>query len=138
MAMRVAGVDDSGFVPCPFPNTKVDYVVYHGSRSKGVKKFRRPDSGVWFAKLEGWVDDLYTADGAGEVITCWINVENPYYPTEEENDKYYGELQKISEDGLFERLESEGYDAYMQGMESGSIALFKNAQVVNAVTGESL
>ncbi len=112
----------------------VDYLVYHGSRAKGVTKFRRPPEGVWFAETEGWVDDLYTADGNGEVHVCWIDVKNPYTPTEEENDEYYGEMLIIGK--FFEKLKAQGYDAYLQGGESGSIAVFDTVEIVDAVTGE--
>jgi hypothetical protein len=131
-------VGEPGLVPNPFPGSKVGYPVYHGSRSKSVKKFRRPDNGVWFAGRQGWVDDLYTADGKGEVLTCWINVQNPYTPTEEENDWYYGDMDRISEEGFFKKLEEEGYDAYLQGGDSDSIAVFSKAEVVNALTGERM
>src|SRR5271157_1883523 len=90
---RLAGTESNGegveeipkMISNPFPSSKVSYPVYHGSRSKGVKKFRRPDNGLWFAGTEGWVDDLYLGkENQGEVRTCWIDVRNPYTPTEDE------------------------------------------------------
>ena len=120
----------------PFPTSMVSVPVYHGSRSKNVNKLRRPNEGVWFAMTSGWVDDLYTADGKGEVLTCWINVVNPYYPTEDENYEYYGRMNIIGK--FFQKLEKLGFDSYYQGMESESIAVFKNVEIINALTGENL
>lgn len=131
----------SNIIINPFPNSKIDYIVYHGARSKNIDKFRRPLSGVWFAGLQGWVDDLYTADGhggRGEVIPCWINVRNPYAPTEDEFYEYYGEVYgkiKMIED-FFNKLKKDGYDAYLQGGESDSIAVFDSVEIMNASTGK--
>jgi len=152
IAARVAaGTQDGGeeteedgkpeLVPSPFPGSKVPYPVYHGSPSRGLKEFRRPETGVWFAGAEGWVDDLYTGkDGGGEVIPCWVDVRNPYVPDEDEADRYYSYegMQRGVEDGFWKRLVLEGYDAYMQGGESDSIALLGDAGIVNALTGEAL
>ena len=135
IAARVAAAE---LIPNPFGSSKVQYPVYHGSRAKGVEKFRRPDNGLWFAGAEGWVDSLYTSDGAGEVRAFWIDVRNPYEPTDEENDRYYGKMDLIESDGFFRRLEAEGYDAYFQGGESDSIAIFTKTPVVDAVTGKSV
>lgn len=53
-------------------------------------------------------------------------------------DWYYGDMERISEEGFFKRLEEEGYDAYDQDGESESIAVFTKAPVVDAFTGKQL
>lgn len=58
IAARIAGTKE--LIPNPFPNSKIQDPVYHGCRTKNVKKLHRPPHGVWFAGTEGWVDDLYT------------------------------------------------------------------------------
>jgi len=135
--LRIAARIADSPAPNPFPSSKIDHPVYHGSRAKGVKKFRRPDNGLWFAGAEGWVDDLYTGrERQGEVRTFWIDVRNPYTPTDDEVDRYYGNMDLISKDGFFSRLEAEGYDAYLQGGESDSIAVFTRTPVADFTTGE--
>lgn len=124
----------------PFPDSKIQGKVFHGTpaRNRGlIKKFRRPEQGVWFAQTEGWVDIHFTGDDcSGEVIECWVNVKNPYTPTEDEFYEYYGD-DRIKDD-FFKKLKSEGYDAYIQGCESGSISVFDSVEIVNAKTGEAL
>ncbi len=131
-----AEIASEALVPNPFPSSKVSYLVYHGSRARGVTKFRRPPEGVWFAGTKGWVDDLYIGrQQQGEVRTCWIDVRNPYTPTDDEMDEYYGEMSKIGK--FFDSLRAQGYDAYFQGGESDSIAVL-DGDIVDAVTGNHL
>jgi hypothetical protein len=140
-ARLVSANQGKDLVPNPFSGSKIPYPVYHGTPTKGVTKFRRPASGVWFSGEEGWVDDLYTGKKQqGEVLTCWINVKNPYEPTEDEFHEYYSYegMRKAVNDGFFERLQKEGYDAYHQGGESDSIMVFDTVEIVNAKTGEKM
>jgi hypothetical protein len=117
----------------PFPGSKITQEMYHGSDSKGINNFRRPPEGVWFADHPEWCNELYSADGAGEVYACWINVKTPYMPTEEETDRYYGEMGIIGK--FFTKLKKRGYDSYYQGGESGSLAVFDSVEIINAYTG---
>jgi len=131
-------------IPNPFPGSKIPYPVYHGSLGRGITKFRRPPQGVWFAGTEGWAEEHYIGrDNQGEVTTCYVNVKNPYTPTDDELDKYYGatygtpeELKGIQD--FFDGLKSQGYDAYLQDGESDSIAVLDTVEIVNAVTGEKM
>ena len=123
-------------IPNPFPTSKIKQEMYHGSVSKGITKFRRPPEGVWFAEFPEWCEDLYSADGNGEIYACWIDVKNPYIPAQKENNWYYGEMDIIGE--FFTKLKTNGYDAYIQGGESGSIAVFDTAKIVNAYTGKCM
>jgi len=119
-------------IPNPFPNSKINSEMYHGSRSTmPITKFNRPPEGVWFAEFPEWSERYY-----GKVYCCYLNVKNPYYPTDDENDEYYGEMDKIGV--FFNKLQKEGYDAYIQGGESGSVAVFDTVEIVNALTGERL
>jgi len=116
----------------PFPSSVIKQEMYHGG-SRGIKQFRRPAEGVWFADNPEWCKDLYTRDGKGKVYVCWVNVRNPYMPTEEEEDRYYGEMDIIGD--FFNKLRKQGFDSYFQGGESGSIAVFESVEIVNAYTG---
>lgn len=124
---------DQGLTPNPFHNSKITQEMYHGSRSKGISHLNRPNEGIWFAEFPEWCRTHYAGEN-GEVYVCWINVKNPYYPTDDEVDDYYGEMETIGE--FFNKLKKEGYDAYIQGGESGSIAVFESVQIVNALTGK--
>ncbi len=119
----------------PFHNSVIKQEMYHGSNQSGLTKFNRNNAGIWFAEYPEWSQRHY-AGAAGEVYVCWIDVRNPYTPTDDENDQYYGEMDLIPE--LFERLTSQGHDAYIQGGESGSIAVFGQAKIVNALTGQAM
>jgi hypothetical protein len=130
------------YVPNPFPASKIKQPMYHGSSVKGIKKFRRPRQGLWFAETESWAAEHYSTPG-GEIYVCWLNVKNPYTPTEDEIDQYYGatygspeEVEAISK--FFDQLRANGYDAYIQGGESGSTAIFESVEIVNAKTGNRM
>ena len=55
----VTASENEKYVPNPFPSSKIQHPVYHGSHTKGITKFRRPDNGLWFSGVQGWVDDKY-------------------------------------------------------------------------------
>lgn len=139
---RIATRIATQLVDNPFPGSKIQHPVYHGTGSK-FTKFRRPPQGVWFAGTKGWVDDKYgiKADG-GEVIPCYVNVKNPYEPTEDEFYElydFYGNPEKLKKlQDFFAELKSKGFDAYVQGGESESIAVFDTVDIVNAITGDSM
>ena len=124
----------------PFPNSKIQHPVYHGTGGK-FTKFRRPPQGVWFAGTKGWVDDKYTKSADG-VLACYVNVKNPYEPTEDEFYElydFYGNPEKLKKlQDFFAELKSKGFDAYVQGGESESIAVFDTVDIVNAVTGDPM
>lgn len=118
----------------PFPSSKIPHKVYHGSPNQIIVKFNRPANGVWFAENPGWCKDHY-CDTTGLVYVCWIDVRNPYVPTEKENDYFYSEPINII-GPFFSKLARKGYDAYLQGGESGSIAVFSSVKIVDALTGK--
>lgn len=139
MAARISG-SDLELIPNPFPSSKFQKPVFHGTRHP-VRKFTRPESGVWFAGKPGWVDDKYgSAHGDGSVVTCWIDVRNPYEPTLDEFYDYYDYdgMQRGIRDGFWKKLREDGYDAYHQGGDSDSIAVFDTVRIVNAKTGEEM
>jgi len=139
IAMRIAA-RGRGFIENPFPNSVIQNPVYHGTGGK-FTKFRRPPQGVWFAGTQGWVDDKYTHSKNG-VLTCYVDVRNPYEPTDDEFDEYYDfydnpvKLKQVQD--FFADLKAKGFDTYMQGGESDSIAVFDTVDIVNAITGDSM
>jgi hypothetical protein len=124
------------FIPNPFPQSKIKRALYHGSPEGKIEKFHRTDAGVWFAESYTWAKTHYAVGVAGTVYACYVDVRNIYEPTDDENDEYYGEMEKVPE--FFRKLAAEGYDAYNQGGESGSIAVFKTVPIVNAISGKPM
>lgn len=120
-------------IPNPFPQSKITQEMYHGSRTAGLMKFSRPREGLWFAEYPEWCQEHYIP-ACGDLYVCWLDVKNPYIPTEDELDDYYGEMDIIGD--FFDILKEKGYDAYIQGGESGSIAVFDTVKVMNAITGK--
>lgn len=121
----------------PFLNSKITQEMYHGSHTPNITKFNRPPEGVWFAEYPEWCEGLYCPSDDGDYLyACWLNVKNPYYPTEDEALDYYGEMEIIGE--FFDELRKLGYDSYIQGGESGSVAVFETVEIVNALTGKPM
>lgn len=142
IAFRIAKSNE--FIPNPFPSSLYKKPVFHGSFKKWTGKFNRPQQGIWFTEFEDWASDHYTGD-SGMLIPCYVDVRKVYTPTDEEFHKYYGLSMGSSNDPaykdmaeFFKKLESEGYDAYYQGGESESFAVFKRVPIVNAITGQSM
>lgn len=122
-------------IPNPFPSSKITHEVYHGSPNI-ITRFNRPANGVWFAEFPEWCTEHY-CNLQGNVYVCWVNVKNPYTPTEEENDLYYSEPVEVIAP-YFNALQRKGYDAYIQGGESGSLAVFSSVEIINALTGKRM
>ncbi len=118
----------------PFGSSVIQQELYHGSSSSNIEHFNRSDKGIWFSEYGSWSDRHYSNSGSGQVYICYVDVHNPYHPTDEENDKYYGRMDLISE--FFRELADKGYDAYIQGGESGTIAVFQDVDIINKITGE--
>jgi ADP-Ribosyltransferase in polyvalent proteins len=116
----------------PFRSSKLQEPLYHGSHYD-IEHFYRTHAGIWFADYPKWARDHYAGDN-GFVYECFVDVRNPYFPTEKEIDAYYGKMDLVP--GFFEKLENAGYDAYMQGGESGSIAVFRTVPILNIQTGK--
>jgi hypothetical protein len=128
-------IDESeGFITNPFPASKFKDVMYHGSNVEGITTFKRSAAGLWFSDLPTWGKRIYGADAI--IYPCYIDVHNPYYPSDEEIDEYYGEMDKLPP--FFNELQKQGYDAYFQGGESGAVAVFAGAKIVNARTGDPM
>jgi hypothetical protein len=132
---QIIGEDSEQFVPNPFSGSKVKSVMYHGSNTKNITKFKIPDAGLWFSDSPTWGEKIY-GDNLAETYACYLDVHNIYYPTEDEIEEYYGEMEKIP--GFFRELRAKGYDAYFQGGESGSLAVFPGVRIVDARTGKAL
>lgn len=122
-------------MPNPFPGSKIKHLLYHASPNSGITKFRRDFNGVWFSDLPTWGSRLFGGN-AHATYACYVDVKNPYHPTEDEVDEYYGEMKKIP--AFFKSLSDQGFDAYLQGGESGSIAVFPNVKIADAKTGKLL
>jgi len=127
--------EEQDFLPNPFPGSKVKDVLYHGSNTPGIKEFRIPSEGLWFSDLPTWGTRVY-GSGLAETYACYVDIRAIYHPTEDELDEYYGAMDIIGP--FFSKLAGQGYDAYFQGGESGSIAVFPGTKIVNARTGEPM
>jgi hypothetical protein len=111
-------------------------MTFHGSSVVKIEKFCRIDAGIWFAESYTRAKNHYAVGAEGKGYACYVDARNIYTPTDEENDEYYGEMEKVPE--FFRKLAAERYDAYNQDGESGSIAVFKTFSIVNAIFGNPM
>jgi hypothetical protein len=121
----------------PFSTSLIQSEMYHGNSIKNITKFKSLKEGLWFTQYPEWCRHFYLNDmlDFGQIYICWINVQNPYYPNSEELDEYYNnkDIHKF-----FTKLKKKGYDSYYQGGESGTIAIFKNVKIIDALTGTKM
>jgi hypothetical protein len=125
-------------IPCPFPNSKIPDILYHGTNVK-FDKFLRPVHGI-FASPHPDYAGVYSVD---HLIAFYANSKNLItlnYRNVDDNDiidiiydRNYIELGKIVKNWI-----QQGYDACYYGGEGESYLLFGNIQIVNAYTGKEM
>lgn len=141
ISKRIASVE---FLPNPFPVSKFKDPVFHGSAGPLFKKFVRPPQGVWFSVEKDYAEDFYSKND--RVIAAYVDVRNPYIPTDQEIRTYFGPSSGTLGDpaykdisSFFRKLQRKGYDGYLQETgDSVSIAVLGTTPIINAITGESM
>lgn len=126
-------------IPCPFPNSLVKEVLYHGSNSPNeFKTFNRPAHGIYVTPLYSWAKEHYIGrDGKGIVIPVYANVKKMYKPTAEEVDLFYDvDYPNISI--LLSKLAAKGFNCCKFGGESDSMVLFGKIEIANAIDGRMM
>lgn len=128
-------LEGSEFVPNPFPNSIVQYPLYHGTNIE-FNKFLRPAHGIYVSPSRTWANDIYGQ--GGYVVALYANIKRMYRPTDDsEIDPFYDrEYEKVAE--LLREWSSQGYNACMFGGESESMVLFNGVELVNAKTGNPM
>lgn len=118
-----------GLVKSPFTKSKLAWDMYHVSPVAGIDRFNRVPC-VWVAEYPDYYLRVFGENS--EVYPCYVESVNPYYPTEEECELLYAD--DAAHVSFFAALIEQGYDSFVQGMESGSVAVFPNARIVDART----
>jgi hypothetical protein len=70
-----------------------------------------------------------------QLYACWLDVRNPYIPTEKEARLLWGRSYEILQPFL-NNLKKKGYDSYLQGEGHGDITVFDSVRILNAETGK--
>lgn len=122
----------SKFIVNPFPNSKVQEVMYHGTPAK-FDTFNRASHGIYVTPVRSWAEEHYGSN----IIPLWVNVTKIYKPTEDEVDLFYDrEYARIAV--LLNSLAMQGYDYLRFGGESDAAVLFNNVKIVNAISGKPM
>jgi hypothetical protein len=117
---------------CPFPESKIQSVMFRGDLL-GLTQFKRLSTGIWFASSERYAESTYANKKGKGVYSCWLDLRNPYVPSEEEEDDYYAAQDPEILDPYLTKIKAAGYDAWVQMQ---NITVFDSVKIMNAETGE--
>jgi len=127
------------YIPCPFVNSKVKDVLYHGTYNM-FDRFNRPSQGIYVTPVKSWAREYY----GDNIIPIYANVTKIYKPdykdpvsNNQEIDPFYERDYDLVSANL-ERWASQGYNCCLFGGESDSMVLFNNIQIVHAITGKRM
>lgn len=115
----------------PFPESKIQALMFRLDKANRVT-FPRLASGVWFCTAHKGGTGVANKD---QLYACWLDVRNPYIPTEKEARLLWGRSYEILQPFL-NNLKKKGYDSYLQGEGHGDITVFDSVQILNAETGK--
>lgn len=109
-------------------------VFYHGSSNDfdtfDKSKFGTATDAGWLGEGFYFYTDKYEASHYGKVGEYFLKIENPYYATDEDNERL-AELNDVNASKLFsEELKNEGYDGvYYNGNLRGETVVFEPSQI---------
>lgn len=109
-------------------------LFYHGSHSEfdtfDKLKFGTATDAGWLGEGFYFYTDIHEASQYGKVSSYFLNIENPYYATNEDNERL-AELNDVDASREFtENLKTEGYDGvYYNGNLRGETVVFEPGQI---------
>lgn len=109
-------------------------VFYHGTNNSFVKfdknMISKSTDAGWLGYGFYFYTDIHEASQYGEVKSFFLNIENPYFATDEDNERL-SEINDIETSKEFtNKLISEGYDGvYYNGNLRGETVVFEPSQI---------
>lgn len=125
--------DEEGNVSIMVDKNGEPKIMYHGSPNDfeefDSSKGKKNDAG-WLGEGIYFYDNEEDAGQYGKVKGYYLNIRNPYFATNEDNENLANANDPIESKKFTDRLKSEGYDGvYYNGNLRGETVVFDNNQV---------